>query len=409
MPVACDMRTMTPTRRHCGRRSARRAVIIAVLACATASVAAQTIIDGPTACGASPHNLPRFSENALQSGKMYGTHSLPLDQCSSLQPGETCVGMYAYDLANGVATDIFVGPPPRLVVPSASYPDSIAIDPNNAGHLFYISRDELVETIDGGQHWNHVNDMVAVRALAGRPSGDYILRFMPDGLTLFEGTQVSTDPGVTWQTLAHFPKLVTHQSVYYDYGINYGWRSNDGGNVWSALSLNGYPVNFGNTWTADANDSTLVYGLVSGNFGHRVARSRDGGDNWTVVLTIGPGDGTTLYRVVASTDAANVVYLHGTSAGGTRLWKSTDAGDTWTSFGSLVSASLGAAQCGSVVGLSGILQSQAEGTPLVFGTSAGSMILFDAPGAAPPNLQGASSRKQHGAASHDAPVSLVFQ
>jgi hypothetical protein len=392
------------------RRGAGRAAIIASLACATAAVTAQTIVDGPTACGANPYNLPRFNENALQSGTLFGTHSLPIDQCVSLQPGESCVGVYAYSVATGVATDIFVGPPPRLVVPSAGYPDSIAIDPNNPSHLFYISRDELVETLDLGQHWTPVNDMVAVRALAGRPSGDYILRFMPDGMTLFEGNQVSVDSGASWQTLAHFPKLVTHQSVEYDYGYNYGWRSNDGGSVWSALSLTGYPSNFGNSWTVDAKDSTLVYALVSGNFGFRIARSRDGGDHWTVLLAIGPGDGVNLQRILASADTAGTVYMAGSAGGGVRLWKSVDAGDTWTSFGSLPAAHLSAAQCGSVVGLDGALLTQAEGTPLVFGTSAGSMILFDAPGAAPPNLRGASSRKQHGSiGTQDAPLSLVFQ
>lgn len=372
-------------------------------------MSAQTILDGPNACGAQSLAWTRYTDDAVAVGKMYGARTLPLAQCSALLPGEACIGIFADDLAGGTVTDVFVGPPQHMTSP-AGYYDPFAIDPLDPEHLLYITRDELIETLNGGTTWQHVNDMSAVRAMAGRPSGNYLLRFTPDGLTLIEGTQVSDDVGRTWHSISRFPRLVTHQSVYFDFGFMYGYRSDDHGASWIPLQLNGYPMNLDNAWSADGTDSMRLYAHVDGNFGYRIARSLDGGDHWTVLLSAGPTDAIQYDGVFASPDTAGLVYVSGYDSVAKRnlLWKSTDSGDTWTSFGAQVPAHLAAAACGSFSYLSGVLDKNALQVALVYNTSGGSMILFDAPGAAPPTFIGASSRRVHGAAGpFDIPLSLV--
>jgi hypothetical protein len=374
----------------------RDAAIIVTFAASTFAVSAQVIVDGPNTCGANPLPWGKYAEDALQVGTMYGAHFLPGAECGTLLPGETCTGVFAYSLANGSAVDIFTGPPPHESI--VNY--ALAVDPVDSSHLLYVTRDELIETQDHGQSWHHVNDMAVVHASAGRQAGGYILDFTPDGLTLIDGNQVSDDAGRRWRTLFRPPELVTHQAIYYNFNYLAAFRSNDRGTSWDPLMLNGYPGDLDNRWTADAKDSTLLYALVSGNSGYRIARSRDGGDNWTVLMTFAPPGSIAIRRVVASPDTPGLVYVAGDeyATRQVHMWKSVDSGDTWIQLGGQVSAHLAAAGCGSSSFLDGVLDSDASGVPLVFTTSSGSMMLFDAPGIPPPIYVSAVSRRVHGAA-----------
>ncbi len=373
--------------------------VAAILTFATLTASAQTILDGPNACGTQKLAFSKFNADSVETGVMYGAHEVVAEQCGALLPGEQCVSVYAFDLASSTISDVFVGPPQHMTF-AAGYSDPFVIDPLDPEHLLYVTRDELIETLNGGVTWQHVNDMAAVRAAAGYSSGNYSLQFTPDGLTLLGGSQVSDDVGRTWHSLPRSPRLVTRQAVYYDYGFLVGYRSTDRGLSWTPLLLNGYPMNLQNAWSADALDSMQLYAFVSGNFGYRIARSFDGGDNWTVLLSAGPTDAIGYYGVAASPDTAGLVYVSGfdRASGRNRLWKSTDSGDTWESFGAQVPKHLESAGCGTVAYPSGPLNHHLGQVPLVYNTSGGSMILFDAPGAAPPTFMLASSRRVHGPA-----------
>lgn len=338
----------------------------------------QNLFDGPSACGVNALAWTKFADNPFASDSIYGARPLPLTQCSGLLQNESCIGLFSYSFAHRSVTDIFVGPPPVLQG-GAGYPDAFAIDPGDRDHLFYISRHILFETRDGGRTWQSVIDMSVVRASAGRSSGDYQLKMTPDGATLIEGNQVSDDGGKHWRKLPHTPRLVTQQNVYYDFGLFFGIRSNDRGATWQSLALTGYPHNLSNKWVADSSSSSILYALVSGNFGDRIARSRDGGTSWTVVMSVGPSDPVALTNLVASPDTPGLLYVSGRTVvpNETQLWKSTDGGDTWVSFEGQPASHLRNAGCGGG-SLAGVLDRQGS-VPLLFRTTGGTMILFDGP------------------------------
>ncbi|MBC7628048.1 hypothetical protein, partial [Ferruginibacter sp.] len=174
------------------------------------------------------------------------------------------------------------------------------------------------KTTDGGSNWKNISDKYfggSIGAVSVAPSDESII-YAGEGENTLRGN-VSE-------------------------GLNGIWRSDDAGRSWKLLSLKNtrhisriiiHPKNPDIVWVA------AIGHLFGSSEDRGVYKTTDGGKNWRKVLyananagaaelVMEPGNPSTLY---ASTwNVKRTPYSLESGGPGSGLWKSTDAGETWT-------------------------------------------------------------------------------
>ena len=212
------------------------------------------------------------------------------------------------------------------VIATLKTPDvhSLAIDPDDADHVFFGSHAGIMESRDGGFTWTE-------GALKGADA--MTLAVSPkDSQTLYAAGHdvflVSRDAGQSWHPVQHdlpgtdihaFAQnpTATKQLVAFVVG-NGVFTSIDGGATWSSLTTQppgGIPI-------ALAANGELLFAATAGG----LSLSRDWGETWEE-LPAQPASG--VISLVAPSGDPNLLYA-GTSDG---VAKSIDGGKTWTALG----------------------------------------------------------------------------
>jgi uncharacterized protein (TIGR03437 family) len=251
--------------------------------------------------------------------------------------------------------------------------NAIAIDPRDSNVVYIAAADGGVwKTTDGGANWTPLTDgqpTLATGAIALDPQNPDVV-YVGTGEENFaqdsyygEGILKSTDGGKTWTNIVglfeqdFIGAIAVHptdSNVLVCAAQSGVWRSADAGNSWTRTLS--FPVNdsagtprvHGTAASSaisvlfDASNVQSVYaslGRPKGDASNGVYHSNDGGLTWTrvtgtnnaalptsdvgrVELTMAPSAPATLYAQISSATKA-----FGTLLG---LYKSTDAGATWT-------------------------------------------------------------------------------
>ena len=207
---------------------------------------------------------------------------------------------------------------------------ALVVDPGNSSIVYLGAADGGVwKTTDGGQHWIALSDAqpsLSIGSLALDPNNSSIVyagtgegNFNSDAY-FGAGILKSTDGGATWNQLAG-PFLGPTNSIPPSGGANIGAIAVQPGN--------------GNVLLAafDLFNSSTLYG-----FGGNIARSTDGGVNWTGVLTGGSqfalgADATDVLFDPTNGNIAYAAFGQGfvTGAPGAGIYRSIDGGQTWKS------------------------------------------------------------------------------
>jgi photosystem II stability/assembly factor-like uncharacterized protein len=189
------------------------------------------------------------------------------------------------------------------------------------------------KTTDSGANWNNINSgltLETIRTIAVAPNAPNTIYA---GLT--GGPYRSLDGGATWtktpttglttvfaQTLAVDP---TNSSIVYLAPVNSGlWRSTNGGNNWSQITL---PLNNATIFAIvfDPVTPSTIY-LASGG---GVARSTDSGNTWTALNNFsGSAINPPNIRALAI-DPTTPATIYAGSSGSPGLFKTTNGGASW--------------------------------------------------------------------------------
>jgi len=256
----------------------------------------------------------------------------------------------------------------------------LVVDPQNPANVYaganYGSPKAFLRSGDGGQTWSVISTPTfAFRAGAGVLAIDPVMTNVIYASTNQEGIQVSTDGGVTWTapvvpnplpgrrmgtpnqgSIAGVAVDPNHTGVVYvvgpdsssGYGLGYVMVSKDYGQTWSVLAQS---LDFSDHIFVDPANSQVLYGS---NIGSAVQpcpvknggtcglfKSTDAGNTWTA-LNI-PGNLVQSLAIEASSNA-----LYAWSDGGlqkSHVFKSSDGGATWTA----VLENMGVGSFGKVV------------------------------------------------------------
>lgn len=235
---------------------------------------------------------------------------------------------------------------------------SLVIDPTTPGRLFVGGHQAVSTSVDGGRSWTRVESLDDADAMgwsftdkavyvSGHPGigrstdGAATFRRANDGLpdtdvhafgatnsTLYAagpgiGVIASTDGGATWTPRtsaagrAFFGRILTgpgdNQLIAADARTG-AVESTDGGRTWRPLG--GPP---GAVWVSRSGQALYV------STQRGVARTVDGGKTWEQVTL---PNGATL--VEADPDDPNVLYAGVHRGDAVTVWRSGDAGETWT-------------------------------------------------------------------------------
>jgi photosystem II stability/assembly factor-like uncharacterized protein len=194
---------------------------------------------------------------------------------------------------------------------------------------------DLWNSTDGGVTWSFVSRLAANAAGFLSVNPGQATTVYQSSIT---GVSRSSDGGVTWQLvlpgLALAPVAISPAApqtayVYLDGSI---WRSDDAGLTWRRAAVLPDSYTFGGFALAvDPTDPDTVYaGAQPG-----VAKSTDGGATWSPVFTFSnpPDDHEPIALFVAPSSPATLllaVYPAGPITPIPRVWRSDDAGATWT-------------------------------------------------------------------------------
>lgn len=235
---------------------------------------------------------------------------------------------------------------------------TLAIDPQTPKVLYAgTNSGGVVKSTDGGQSWTAINRGLTtgasrlVRILVIDPVTPTTLYAGTNG-----GVYKSTDSGTIWTAMnkgfsgiadesdVYLPMVshlvidpVTHSTLYAAANTNAGgiFKSIDGGASWTGPSR-GWPENYGvDALVIDPMSPTTLYAAI---YMAGVFKSTDDGLHWTAINSGLPRysesrvETTSLYVTRLAIDPNNptILYALASSNGGDGVFKSTNAGITWT-------------------------------------------------------------------------------
>ncbi len=206
-------------------------------------------------------------------------------------------------------------------------PDGAMITASNGGDVF--------RSTDDGQTWT--------LRTGDQPPRNYVgaIGLSPAGLGAAgtSGTPglrwyQTTDHGATWQPNQAGPEIAFTSDIRYWDGANgiaagdylRMWRTTDGGAQWTDIALPNPPQN-GAAWDLSLPEAGIGFAAVSGQTQSTVYRTTDSGSSWHQRGTGLPGGG---YLVGISFVTGQTGYVTGFSTGAAFLYKTTNAGASWT-------------------------------------------------------------------------------
>lgn len=213
-----------------------------------------------------------------------------------------------YSLAATTAQWTSIGPHPMVFASNAfsGRVAALAIDPLDTNILYAGTADGGVwKTTDGGAHWQPLTDTqnsLTIGSIKLDPTNPDIIYVgtgeADDGLESYYGAGLlkSSDGGTTWQ------------------------------NIQAPFVTNGNSVRIGSI-DIDPSDSNVLLAATTGGTGKGIYRSTDAGATWTPVYT--GGSTFTVRFLPNSPNVALAVSYDETSVNDTSILRSTDAGNTW--------------------------------------------------------------------------------
>jgi photosystem II stability/assembly factor-like uncharacterized protein len=209
---------------------------------------------------------------------------------------------------------------------------------------------ELYKSTDGGWTWQPTGTGLprGVASLAVNPvvpTTLYAATFLPDA-----GLHKSTDGGASWSATGLTPEQgapVTAlaidprnpETVYAGDDCCVVYKSTDGGVTWSHSHPGGTGIH---ALAVDPHNPASVYAGLSAGRVPGVRKSTDGGATWTPINTgLPPYQNYVVEGLVIDPTAAATLYARLRAVEGTAgfssfmpsVWKSTDAGEHWSSVG----------------------------------------------------------------------------
>lgn len=266
------------------------------------------------------------------------------------------------DESNNIATAHYKNPSPdvgrwvsigpRLITNNIGYPFknsvgvlfSIAVDPTDPSTIYVGSHGSGVwKTINGGASWQVITDslpIMAISAIAIDPSDTSRIYVATPDYGVFR----SEDGGTSWVQLdtSWTPRNIklritdccdvllvnpNNPDILYLTSLNGVYRSIDRGLTWG-ISLS-TPSQAVTSLVKDSSNPDILY---AGVYGDGIYKTTDGGSIWNKLTS--PNLPTTDIKKVLlalSRDNPNTIYtIFGKTAGGFDLFRSDDAGGTWS-------------------------------------------------------------------------------
>lgn len=213
---------------------------------------------------------------------------------------------------------------PISVLRTAHY-HSLVFSPNDPDVVFFGHHDGIMRSDDGGKTWRQLVNRTNFDAMSLAIShNDSQLVYLAG----HDIMQVSRSGGATWSPMRNnlpgtdihaFTASLDDPQRFYAFVVGYGFfRSSDSGLTWEKLStqLPGDVM----TVAAGGGNPEMLYAasMMAGVF-----RSTDGGQTWVSAKGLNFGGITS---IAVDPDASGIVFAGGAAG----LYKSIDAGDSWT-------------------------------------------------------------------------------